>query len=60
MCRQVRRLKLRQHVQSGSEIAAIIQVLTNTLDVICAEEIDNSYEVKQKLVNKISELLDKI
>lgn len=47
-------------MQSANEIAAIIQVLTNTLDVICAEEVDNSYEVKQKLVNKISELIDKI
>ena len=43
-----------------SEVARIIEVLTQTLEVICQEDIDNSYEVKQKLINKISELIDKL
>ncbi len=44
------------------ETAQIVQILTNTLDVVCQDEIEpvQTYEVKQKLVNKISKLIDKI
>jgi hypothetical protein len=45
---------------SPSEAANVIEILTQTLNAICDTEVDNSYEVKQKLINKISELIDKI
>jgi hypothetical protein len=45
---------------SPSEAANVIQILTNTLEAICDCEVDNAYEVKQKLINKISELIDKL
>lgn len=45
---------------SPSEAASVIQVLTNTLEAICDCEVDNAYEVKQKLIDKISELIDKL
>jgi hypothetical protein len=45
---------------SPSEAANVIEVLTNTLNAICDCEVDNAYEVKQKLINKISELIDKL
>jgi hypothetical protein len=49
-------------VQENLDIATIIQMLTNTLDVLCADECNNldAYNVKQKIVNKISSLIDKI
>jgi DNA-binding XRE family transcriptional regulator len=45
---------------SPSEAANVIEILTQTLNAICDTEVDNSYEVKQKLINKISELIDKL
>ena len=45
---------------SPSEAANVIQILTDTLEAICDCEVDNAYEVKQKLINKISELIDKL
>ncbi len=45
---------------SPSEASRIIEILTQTLEAICDCEVDNAYEVKQKLLDKISELIDKI
>jgi hypothetical protein len=45
---------------SPSEAANVIKILTNTLEAICDCEVDNAYEVKQKLIDKISELIDKL
>jgi hypothetical protein len=45
---------------SPSEAANVIQILTNTLEAICDCDVDNAYEVKQKLIDKISELIDKL
>ncbi len=53
-----KRLKSKQ--MSPSEAANVIQILTNTLEAICDTEVDNAYEVKQKLIDKISELIDKL
>jgi hypothetical protein len=49
-----------QKPMSPSEAANVIQILTNTLEAICDTEVDNAYEVKQKLIDKISELIDKL
>ena len=45
---------------SPSEASRVIEILTQTLEAICECEVDNAYEVKQKLLDKISELIDKI
>ena len=45
---------------SPSEAARVIEILTQTLEAICDCEVDNAYEVKQKLLDKISELIDKL
>ena len=45
---------------SPSEAANVIQILTNTLEAICDTEVDIAYEEKQKLIDKISELIDKL
>jgi hypothetical protein len=49
-------------VQENLDIATIIQMLTNTLDVLCYDEVESidTYATKQKIVNKISSLIDKI
>jgi hypothetical protein len=49
-------------VERNFEIAQVIAILTNTLEVICADEMEgaDTYATKQKIVNKISKLIDKI
>jgi hypothetical protein len=49
-------------VASDWEIAQVIAVLTNTLEAICSDDCENidTYATKQKIVNKISKLIDKI
>lgn len=43
------------------EISQTIAILTNTLEVICSEDCGaETYAVKQKIVDKISDLIDKI
>lgn len=44
------------------DIAQVIAILTNTLEVICQDEMENcdTYATKQKIVDKISNLIDKI
>jgi hypothetical protein len=49
-------------VEKNFEIAQVIAILTNTLDVMCYDEMENvqTYDTKQAIVNKISKLIDKI
>ena len=42
------------------QAAGIIEILTHALEAVCDNEVDNAYEAKQKIVNKISELIDEI
>jgi len=49
-------------VQESLNIAQVIAILTTTLEALCLEEMDavDTYSIKQKVVNKISNLIDKI
>ena len=49
-------------MEKNFEIAQVIAILTNTLDVLCYDEVESvdTYATKQKIVNKISKLIDKI
>jgi len=49
-------------VQENLNISQVIAILTNTLEVLCLDEMDTieTYAIKQKVVNKISSLIDKI
>ena len=46
--------------EKSLQAAGIIEVLTHALEAVCDNDVDNSYETKQKIVNKISELIDEI
>lgn len=46
--------------EKSLQVAGIIDILTHALEAVCDNEVDNSYEAKQKIVNKISELIDEI
>jgi len=49
-------------VQESLNIAQVIAILTSTLEALCLEEMESvdTYSIKQKVVNKISNLIDKI